>query len=81
MLPALIGTLGIALGIALLRFAWRRKTRLHSLFIVGGWMAIAVGLALWSLTRAADWGIALGTILFICVAIVLLGFNACARLS
>jgi|GEM_PF-3732837 len=44
-------------------------------------MAIAVGLALWSLTRAADWGIALGTILFICVAIVLLGFNACARLS
>lgn len=75
-LPAFFGTLGIAFGIAALRFAWRRKTRLHSFLTVGGWMAIVGGLALWGLLGAADWGIALGTILFICVAMILLGFNA-----
>lgn len=74
--PALLGTLGIALGIATLRFAWRKKTRMHSLITVGSWMIIVSGLTLWSLAGAADWGIALGTILFICVAMIILGFDA-----
>ena len=74
--PALLGTTGIALGIAALRFAWRRKTRMHSLITAGGWMIITGGLALWGLVDGADWGIALGTIIFIFVAMILLGFNA-----
>ena len=74
--PAFFGTIGIILGIAVLRFAWRRKTYMHSFIAVGGWMIILGGLALWGLAGAADWGIALGTILFICVAMILLGFNA-----
>lgn len=75
-LPAFFGTIGIALGIAVLRFVWRRKTTMHSLITTGGWMIIVGGLALWSLAGAADWGIALGTILFICAAMIILGFDA-----
>lgn len=74
--PALLGTTGIALGIAALRFSWRRKTQVHSLVTVGGWMIIFGGLALWGLVGSADWGIALGTIIFILVAMIILGFNA-----
>ena len=74
--PAFFGTIGITLGIAALRIAWRKKSRLHSLLTMGGWMIIVGGLTLWRLTGSADWGIAVGTILFICVAVILLGFNA-----
>lgn len=70
------GTMGIALGIGALRFAWRRKTRMHSLIILGGWMIILGGLFLWGQVGSADWGVALGTLLFICLAMILLGFNA-----
>lgn len=70
------GTIGIALGIAALRIAWRKKTRIHSLITVGGWMIIAGGLALWSFAGSADWGIAIGTIFFICVAMIFLAFDA-----
>ena len=70
------GTMGIALGIGALRFAWRRKNRMHSLIILGGWMIILGGLFLWGQVGSADWGVALGTLLFICLAMILLGFNA-----
>ncbi len=75
-LPAFFGTIGIALGIAALRFVWRRKTAIHSLITTGAWMIIVGGLVLWSSAGAADWGIALGIILFICVAMIFLGSDA-----
>ena len=49
---------------------------MHSLITTGAWMIIVGGLAVWSLAGAADWGIALGTILFIGVAMIFLGFDA-----
>lgn len=74
--PAFFGTIGIVLGMTALRFAWRRKTRMHSWIILGGWMIILGGLFLWGQVGSADWGIALGILLFICLAMIILGFNA-----
>lgn len=68
--------MGIALGIAALRFTWRRKSRMHSFLTQLGWLIIVAGLFLWGLVDSADWGIAIGTILFICVALIALTFNA-----
>ena len=75
-LPPFFGTIGIALGIGVLRFAWRRKTRMHSLITMGAWMFILGGIFLWGQVGGADWGVAMATILFISVAMILLGFNA-----
>lgn len=75
-LPAFLGTIGIALGIGALRFAWRRKTRMHSWITRAGWMIILGGIFLWGQVGSADWGIAMATILFISVAMIILGFNA-----
>ena len=49
---------------------------MHSFITLGGWMTILGGISLWGQVGSADWGIAIGTILFISVAIILLGFNA-----
>ena len=76
MISAFLGTIGIVLGIGTLRFSWRRKTRLHSFIILGGWMLILGGIVLWGQVGGTDWGVAMGTILFISVAMILLGFNA-----
>lgn len=75
-LPAFLGTIGIALGIGLLRVSWRRKTRLHSLITMAAWMCIFGGIFLWGQAGGVDWGVAIATILFICVAMLLLVFNA-----
>lgn len=75
-LPAFLGTIGIALGIGALRFAWRRKTRMHSFSTLGAWMCILCGIFLWGQAGGADWGVAMATILFISAAMILLGFNA-----
>ena len=75
-LPAFWGTVGIVSGMGTLRWVWRRKNRWHSLIIAGGWLMILVGLSLWGLVGGADWGVALGTIIFTWMAIVILGFNA-----
>lgn len=76
MLSAFFGTVGITLGIAALRFAWRRKTRMHSFITPGGWMFIVGGIFLWGQVGGADWGVAMATTLFISVAMIFLGFNA-----
>ncbi len=73
---AFFGTLGIILGMTALRFAWRKKTRMHSMITLGGWMIIFGGIFLWGQVGSADWGIALGILLFICFAMILLGFDA-----
>ena len=49
---------------------------MYSLITVGGWMIIVGGLALWGLVGSVDWGMALGTIVFILAAMIVLGFNA-----
>ena len=75
-LPAFLGIIGIVLGIGALRFSWRRKTRMHSFITMGAWMCILGGIFLWSQVGGADWGVAMATILFISVAMLLLSFNA-----
>ena len=75
-LPGFLGTVGIVLGMGILRFAWRKKDRGHVFILAGGWLIILGGLSLWSLVGGAEWGLALGTIIFTLVAMILLGFNA-----
>ncbi len=75
-LPAFLGTIGIALGIETLRFTWRRKPRMRFFITMGAWVIILGGIFLWSQVGGADWGVATATILFISVALILLGFNA-----
>ena len=75
-LPAFLGTVGIALGIGALRFAWRRKTQMHPFITLGAWMCILGGMFLWSQVGGADRGMVLGALLFMSLAMILLGFNA-----
>lgn len=75
-LPAFWGTVGIVLGMGILRFTWRSKNRLHVFIIAGGWLTILGSVSLWGLVSNADWGIALGTMVFTWVALIILGFNA-----
>lgn len=49
---------------------------MHSFITIGAWVCILGGIVLWSQVGSADWGVATATILFISVAMILLGFNA-----
>lgn len=75
-LPGFLGTVGLVSGIGSLRFIWRKNNRWHGFIIMGGWLMILAGLLLWGLAGNAEWGMALGTMVFTWVALVILGFNA-----
>ena len=75
-LPGFWGTVGLVSGIGALRFIWRKNNRWHAFIIMGGWLMILAGLLLWGLAGNAEWGMALGTMVFTWVALIILGFNA-----
>ena len=75
-LPGFLGTVGLVSGIGSLRFIWRKNNRWHAFIIMGGWLMILAGLLLWGLAGNAEWGMALGTMVFTWVSLVILGFNA-----
>lgn len=75
-LPGFLGTVGLVSGIGSLRFIWRKNNRWHVFIIMGGWLTILGSVSLWGLVGNAEWGMALGTMVFTWVALVILGFNA-----
>ena len=75
-LPGFWGTVGLVSGIGALRFIWRKNNRWHVFIIIGGWLTILGSVSLWGLVGNAEWGMALGTMVFTWVALIILGFNA-----
>jgi hypothetical protein len=61
---ALAGFLAVAAGIAVLRFAWRRRERWHAAAVAGGWAVLAVAVLLYASSVGAEVGPAVAATAF-----------------